>query len=134
MGTLICKIQSGHWFYCFAVITFFKKNLALNLKKNKFPSITQVSFVSSLGRICPEVLEKILKFVNAFLLFCNYFPFDKGFGPTYKRNWIRCFVPSLVENVPVFQKDFKKISIMYFYYFAIIFTLRREWSFIWKKT
>ena len=34
--------------------------------------------MSSLGRICPEVLEKkILKFVNAFLLFCNYLPFDK---------------------------------------------------------
>ena len=36
--------------------------------------------MSSLGRICPEVMEKILKLVNAFLLFSNYLPFEKGLG------------------------------------------------------
>ena len=56
----------------------FKKRI-WHLIKEKQISFTPVSFVSSLGRICPEVLEKkILKFVNAFLLFCNYLPFEKG--------------------------------------------------------
>ena len=31
------------------------------------------------------------------------------------------------------EEDFKTFSIMYFYYFAIISTLRRAWPFIWKK-
>ena len=49
-------------------------------------TILQVSSVSSLGRICPEVLEeKILKSVNAFLLFCNYLPFEKGLGLHVKK-------------------------------------------------
>ena len=31
------------------------------------------------------------------------------------------------------EEDFKKFSIMYFNYFAIISTFRRAWPFIWKK-
>ena len=58
-----------------------------------------MSVVSSMGRICPEVLEKkILNFVNAFLLFCIYFLFEKGLD-LHKKNYIRCIVPSLVENI-----------------------------------
>ena len=51
------------------------------------------------------------------------------------KNLIRCFLPGLVENIPVVleKKDFKKFSIMYYYYFAIISTLRRAWPYIWKK-
>ena len=62
---------------------------------------TPVSFVSGLGRICPEVLEKkILKFVNAFYYSVIISPLRRGFD-LHIKNWIWCFVPSLVENVPV---------------------------------
>ena len=89
--------------------------------------------MSSLGRICPVVLEKILKFVNAFLLFCNYLPFVKGLDLHIIKNWVQYFVPSLVENVPVVLEKFAKVSIMYFYYFAIISTLRRAGPSFEKK-
>ena len=35
-------------------------------------------------------------------------PLWEGVGPSYIKNWIRCFEPSLVENVPVVLE--KKIS------------------------
>ena len=44
--------------------------------------------MSNLGRICPEVLKmKFKKFVIAFLLFCNYLPFEKGLD-LHIKNWI----------------------------------------------
>ena len=58
-----------------------------------------------MGRICPEVLgKKILKFVNAFLLFCNYLPFEKGLDLSYKKLNPMLNMPSLVENIPVVQE------------------------------
>ena len=83
--------------------------------------------MSSLGRICPEVLEKkILKFVNAFLLFCNYLPFKKGLDFHIKKfNPILCAKFGCKCTSGSGEEDFTKLSIMYFYYFAIISTLRR---------
>ena len=72
---------------CYYVIDFFKvitdfTTCICSYQRIFFRNIfhfTPVSFVSGFGRICPEVLEKkILEYVNAFLLFCNYLLFEKG--------------------------------------------------------
>ena len=78
--------------------------------------------MSSLGRICPEVLEKkISKFVNAFFLFCNYLPFEKGLDLHFKK-LNPMLSAKFVWKCPSGsgKEDFKKFTIMYFYYSAII--------------
>ena len=73
-----------------------------------------------------DIKVKILKFVNAFLLFCNDLPFEKGFDlHIMKLNPMLCskFGWKCLRDSE--EEDFKKFSIMYFYYFAIFSTLRR---------
>ena len=55
---------------------------------------------------------RFLNFENEFLLFCNYLPFEKGLD-LHIKNWIRCFVPSLVEIGPVglVKKIFKVVNL-----------------------
>ena len=79
-----------------------------------------------------EVLEnQILKFVNAFLLFCDYLPFEKGLDlHTIKLNPMLCAKFGWKCPNGSGEEDFKTFSIMYFYYFAITSTLRRAWPFI----
>ena len=84
--------------------------------------------------------ERLYKlFNNVFLLFCNYFHFEKGVVLHLKyKNWMLftkgCFVTSLVEIGPVvLEKKILKSFSIYFYYFIMIFPLRRAWPFIWTN-
>ena len=69
----------------------------------------------SLVEIGPVVLEKriFLNFVNAFLLFRNNLPLEKGGALNLKKTWIPftkgCFVPSLVEIDPVVMEKKMKM-------------------------
>ena len=54
--------------------------------------------------------EDFFNIVNVLSLFCNYLPVEKGLDLHIKK-WIRCFVPSLVENVSVFlEKTLKSFQ------------------------
>ena len=65
-----------------------------------------------------------LYFINVFLLFFNYPPFEKGQGPSFEHTWIPltqgCFVPSLVEIGPVVLEEKILNFIHVFLYFLII--------------
>ena len=68
--------------------------------------------MSSLGRICPEILEKnIFEFVNAFILFCSDLPFEMGFDlHIIKLNPMLCAKFGWKCPGDSGEEDFKKVS------------------------
>ena len=81
--------------------------------------------MSSLGRICPEVLEKILEIVNAF--FFNYFVI---ISPLRRGWWCFCKVWLKMPQWFWWRRLLKNFYNVFFY-FAIFSPLRRAWPFTW---
>ena len=75
---------------------FFRRIWPLILRKIN-PLHPSKLYVKLRYNVCRSSGEE---FLTEFLLFCSHLPFEKGLD-LHIKNWIRCFVSSLVENVPV---------------------------------
>ena len=84
--------------------------------------------MSSLGRIYPEVLEKILKVINAFLLFCDYLHLRRV-GPSYQKIESHAFCQVWLKIGEWFlRRRSCNSSQCIFYYFQITCTSPFRWD------
>ena len=124
-------------YFAGSLLSALEKGRGLLLEQNWIP-FTQGFFVPHLIEICPVVLmRRFLNFVNVFLLFRNYLPWEK-MGPFLWINLNSLYLRILCAKIGWnwlcgSEEVFFLILFKYFRYFVIIPPLKRAETIIWTN-